>query len=925
MTEAAIPSGSVFALEVREHHEFEPEDFSRGEPVSEQLPVRPFKKMERTSDYVFSLPEVHDPSETYPWDDRKWQGEWLWNEGGIGRAEAYFWFVALTHPERVTDTRTAFKAPRDLRRIRHVDADRFTVGEARERLTAWFEALQARPAPMKWFPHAYLTRFLRELLPAADVVDLLFEVLPAEQVRHFFAHLLQPEDPDELEALRDAVRRHLAPLDYSDIDQVYTGVRLLERVPIEDEAERLVAAVANDEALAPAVRDAVNLLQEPSNFARWFNALDAYHFAPEEIAYVVGKGGFEVVEALMERVVAAEASVQMKAIKELIRLHTSRAVPGFVALYDDSAVGPMAHGWLIEEGANAIAGLIPMATGRSRLTHVAQRLLREYRDRGHADLIERLSARETEAVRQRIVEDILSDGIGLREELPDTACPDWMSRRLSRNKPSRRLPDYIDVEHLPPLVTADGRYFIPQDIVFGIINRIISSRPDKVDELIPRLREFLSASSRHEFAWHIFERWRENGAEAREKFCIWALGLLGTDESGARLSTYLNEWASGGAFHRARWALDVYRLLGTDSALTTLHRISQKARSRALRECARENLDEIAAERGLSIEALEDLIVPTFGLDARGERELDLGERSLHVRLGDDLKPHLFNADGKELKKFPQLRKSDDASRVAAARDEWKLMRKQLAEAIKVQRARLEGAMISGRRWTPARFRALFLEHPLMTQLGQRVVWGEFERGATTPQRTFRVTAERELVDVEDDPVELDGSHQIRVVHPIQLDDAAREAWGQILADYEISPPFPQLDRAIAEIEDDDAREISRFSGVEVEAKRLRGRLEGRKWSIFGADNGYFTGFTRRFEAQGVTVLLTVDQAIPQSWTEMGDQMTRKIARVSFHAKAPDPAAETPAAGMRLGDVSDILFSEVCLDLQGLLDRSELS
>ena len=582
--------------------------------------MRPFKKMERTSDYVFSLPESNNAEDSYPWDDRKWQGEWLWNRGGIGPAEAYFWFVAMTHPERIHDTRTQFKAPRDLRRIRHVDADRFTLEDARERMSTWFDLLQQRPAPMRWFPHAYLTRFLRELLPMHEVLELLFEIIPADQVRHFFAHLMVPREDEAREAVYEVVRARLGQLDYSTRDELYTGIRLLERIPLDEQAVRLVGAVsAQDDPDPMLVRDAVNLLQDPATFAEWFAELDAYNMAAEEVPYIFGKGRYEVIEPLFDRVKGSDASFQMTAVKDLVRIHSWRAVKGFVSLYDDSAVGPMAHGWLTAEGANAVKGLIPLATGRSRLTHVAQRLLREYRDRGHGDLIQRLALKESESVRARVVDEILEQGIGLRTELPESEWPDWMAGRLVKKKPTKRLPDYIDVELLPPLVTRDGEHVLPQSIVFGVLNRIVSSRPDKIDELIPKLREFLDPSSRHAFAWYLFERWREHGSEARKKFCMWSLGFLGTDESAARLTPYLNEWTSGGHFHRAKWALDVYRVLGTDAALTTLHRVSQRARSRALREHAQEVLGEIAKERGLSVDELEDRIIPDCGLDDDGE------------------------------------------------------------------------------------------------------------------------------------------------------------------------------------------------------------------------------------------------------------------------------------------------------------------
>ena len=383
ITQDVVPAGSVFALEVREHHEFEEDEFLSEYPVMKKLEERHFNKMERTSDYVFHLPEEDRPDDPYPWEDRRWQGEWLWHEGGIGRAESYFWFVAMTHPARLTDTRTNYKAARDLRRIRHVAADRFDAEEARDRIRTFFDALDASRRPLRWASFSYLTRLLRPLLAAEVILDLLFDVIPADHVRHFFAHLVEPADEQERASLLSAARRHLAALDYVDESSIYTGIRLLERIPDAEESERLMRAILEVEGSATMARDAVNILRDSERFAHWFAKVPEYALAPEAIPFVFGKGGFEVVAPLLRRVLAANTSFQMIAIKDLIRIHSHRAVEGFLGLYDSSAVGPMAHAWLTSEGANAIKGLIPIATNHSPLTHVAQRVLREYRDRGH--------------------------------------------------------------------------------------------------------------------------------------------------------------------------------------------------------------------------------------------------------------------------------------------------------------------------------------------------------------------------------------------------------------------------------------------------------------------------------------------------------------------------------------------------------------
>ncbi len=55
--------------------------------------------------------------------------------------------------------------------------------------------------------------------------------------------------------------------------------------------------------------------------------------------------------------------------------------------------------------------------------------------------------------------------------------------------------------------------------------------------------------------------------------------------------------------------------MNNDMALIQLHHISQRAKSRPLRDNAAEFLQVVAENRGLSREQLADRLVPTLGLD----------------------------------------------------------------------------------------------------------------------------------------------------------------------------------------------------------------------------------------------------------------------------------------------------------------------
>ena len=67
-------------------------------------------------------------------------------------------------------------------------------------------------------------------------------------------------------------------------------------------------------------------------------------------------------------------------------------------------------------------------------------------------------------------------------------------------------------------------------------------------------------------------------------------------------------------------------------------------------------------------------------------------------RLGAQMKPMVKDADGKVKADLPKPGKSDDATKAGESVAAWKLMKKQIKEVVSVQSARLEQAMVTGRR-----------------------------------------------------------------------------------------------------------------------------------------------------------------------------------------------------------------------------------
>jgi Domain of unknown function (DUF4132) len=197
-----------------------------------------------------------------------------------------------------------------------------------------------------------------------------------------------------------------------------------------------------------------------------------------------------------------------------------------------------------------------------------------------------------------------------------------------------------------------------------------------------------------------------------------AIGHLGGDACVLKLTPLLREWPAKASTRAPCSASYIcLRAVGSDTALMALNGVAQKLKFKGLKQKAQEMMEGIAQSRGLTREQLADRIVPDCGLDERGSRVFDFGRRQFRFVLGPEMKPLVRDADGTVRSDLPAPTKTDERDKAEAAVAEWKLLKKTLREVLKIQAHRLEDAMITGRRWTPAEFQMLPLKHPLMVNL----------------------------------------------------------------------------------------------------------------------------------------------------------------------------------------------------------------
>ncbi|MFB9838253.1 DUF4132 domain-containing protein, partial [Actinoallomurus acaciae] len=486
---------------------------------------------------------------------------------------------------------------------------------------------------------------------------------------------------------------------------------------------------------------------------------------------------------------------------------------------------------------------------------------------------------------------------------------------------------------LLPRVLLRGRASaLPAASVRHLLTMLAISRPGAVYTGVEVVKETCDPESLASFAWSLFEQWRLSGMPAAESWALHGLGWLGDDDTVRRLAPILRDWPGEGAHQRAVEGLDMLATIGSDVALMHLHGLSLRVRFKALRTRAKEKIEQVAADLGLSGEELADRLVPDFGLDAAGSTVVDYGPRRFTVGFDEQLRPYVLDQDGKRLKDLPKPGARDDAESAPAERKRFMALKKDVRTVASDQVRRLEGAMVSGRSWTTGEFRELFVSHPLLWHLVRRLVWLCVPAGASrralcaTPAiggvgavTAFRVAEDRTFADVRDEEFTLPEDASVRLAHPLHLGEELAE-WGELFADHEILQPFPQLGRAVHRLTDDEAAgdRLERFENITVPTAKLLG-LERRGWE---RDEPMFAGVQCRLSkrvAKDRWIVVGPSEGFTIGAVDVSTEQSLEFIGLSEQPGAWSPPGEP--SRLAFADLDPVTASEVLADLTDLVAR----
>ncbi len=480
---------------------------------------------------------------------------------------------------------------------------------------------------------------------------------------------------------------------------------------------------------------------------------------------------------------------------------------------------------------------------------------------------------------------------------------------------SRMLPAFWAPRDWATLRTNDGGAVAERWV--DNLGRILRTAPLGLPSpSITSIRAALTSESLSAFGRSVFHSWLGVGMPSDEVWALHAVGHLCGDEMVDELVRHVHEWPVSGRPGYALTGLAVLAHMGTQEALLAIHRVSQRFKSRGLRDRAGRVLFEAAAARGMSRDELADRLVPDFGLDHRGRLTLSFGARRFQIGLTSKLLPLVMSEDGVPIKTLPPARKGDDEAAVEGAHALWKRVKREARAVLTHERHRLESAMLSERRWSIADFERYLIRHPLLGAIARTLVWSAHSP-SSHDVHLFRVSDSAGPTNVNDEAIHFDGAWSIGLPHPVNLAEEDRWAWCEHFQARSLSQAFAQLERPVYRLaaEAGSAVALNAYENVDVQSARVLG-LESRGWRRSGEQSGSWAAMIRQIPNSRTQAEFTLTPGI---FAVISEFPTQTLGPVMIGPRQRDSWG-TPAEPVPLGKISQIAYSEIVLDLSWLTE-----
>ncbi len=235
--------------------------------------------------------------------------------------------------------------------------------------------------------------------------------------------------------------------------------------------------------------------------------------------------------------------------------------------------------------------------------------------------------------------------------------------------------------------------------------------------------------------------------------------------------------------------------MGSENALAQLAILKARVKFRTAHKLIDKALYRVAERCGVTVEELEEMVVPTCGFTEVGIYREELGEHTALIEIIDtsNVELRFIKEDGKQLKSVPAAIKRDFA-------DELKDLQatiKDLKPMLSAQRERMDQLYLQQRSWPFAVWRERYLDHPSIGTITRRLIWRFSNGGGKKAKTTNALFYEDRFVDANARVVDWPGNDNVRLWHPLDSETDEVVAWRNFIVEREIRQPFKQAFREI--------------------------------------------------------------------------------------------------------------------------------
>ncbi|MDQ7908084.1 DUF4132 domain-containing protein [Phytohabitans sp. ZYX-F-186] len=268
----------------------------------------------------------------------------------------------------------------------------------------------------------------------------------------------------------------------------------------------------------------------------------------------------------------------------------------------------------------------------------------------------------------------------------------------------------------------------------------------------------------------------------------------------------------------------VYALSRLDdpAAVGELARLSVRVTHKGSQKELDKALNARAAALGVPRQEIDELAIPTYGLEEVGHRAEKLGATVAEVRVtGNEAVLRWRNAAGRPVKAPPAEVRRDHGEALA----ELKASVKEIDKMLAAQRDRLDRMILSRREWPFDAWRERYLDHPLVGTLARRLIW--------TVGGTACCWADSALRTVDDAVLEPATGATVALWHPIGQPVETVLAWRDFLERHTVTQPFKQAHREVYVLTDAEratATYSNRFAAHIVRQHQFHALAAVRGW-----------------------------------------------------------------------------------------------